>query len=325
MIKKYLEIHKKYIALTLVFICIFSTIMFLYRQELEAVLYASGICFLVAISVFICSYKNFAKKYCKLREFKNTEPFFDGNLPTYNNAIEQAYEEIIYSIKDELISQRNFIDQWKQDNSDYYTTWVHQIKTPIAAMKLMLQEQDTPTNLKLQSELFKIEEYVNMILVYSRLDEDASDFLIKEYKLDNIIRKVIRKYASQFIMKNISLNYQGTDKIVVTDEKWLGLLLEQIISNSIKYTNLGTVSIYVANNSIFISDTGIGIAKEDIPRIFDKGYTGYNGRIENKSTGLGLYLAKNIADKIGCEIKVTSALSKGSQFEIKFCNDLTKM
>lgn len=217
------------------------------------------------------------------------------------------------------------MEKWRQDNSDYYTTWVHQIKTPIAAMKLMLQQEDSEESLNLQSELFKIEEYVNMALVYVRLDDDSSDFVIKQYNLDEIIRKTIRKYASQFILKNISLRYDGTDKRVITDEKWLAMLLDQIISNSIKYTPSGMVEIVVLGDSIFIKDTGIGIASEDIPRIFDKGYTGYNGRNSNKSTGLGLYLAKNIAEKIGCKIEVKSQIGDGSVFEIQFCKDLTKL
>ena len=325
MFKSYLKDKKNYLILTVIFMVIFWITMFLYNQELEAVVYAWSLCVLVAIPSIVISYKNFVQKQNALKKYNKTEPFFDENLPQSNKQIEACYQNIICNIKSQLDEQRNFMEKWRQDNSDYYTTWVHQIKTPIAAMKLMLQQDDSEENLNLRSELFKIEEYVNMALVYVRLDDDSSDFVIKQYDLDEIIRKTIRKYASQFIFKNISLKYDGTDKRVITDEKWLGMLLDQIISNSIKYTPRGMVEIAVSGNSIFIKDTGIGIASADIPRIFDKGYTGYNGRNSNKSTGLGLYLAKNIADKIGCKIKVKSQIGDGSLFEIEFCDDLTKM
>lgn len=325
MFKKYLKKQKNYIYLTIVFTIIFLGTMFLYNQEIEAIIYASTLCILISIPVIAISYKNFVQKQKGLQEYEKTEPFFDGNLPLAASQIEIQYQSIIGKIKNQLDEQRNFMEKWRQDNSDYYTTWVHQIKTPIAAMKLMLQQEDSEESLNLQSELFKIEEYVNMALVYVRLDDDSSDFVIKQYNLDEIIRKTIRKYASQFILKNISLRYDGTDKRVITDEKWLAMLLDQIISNSIKYTPSGMVEIVVLGDSIFIKDTGIGIASEDIPRIFDKGYTGYNGRNSNKSTGLGLYLAKNIAEKIGCKIEVKSQIGDGSVFEIQFCKDLTKM
>lgn len=325
MFKSYLKDKKNYLILTVIFMVIFWITMFLYNQELEAVVYTWSLCVLVAIPSIVIGYKNFVQKQNALKKYNKTEPFFDEYLPQSNKQIEACYQNIIYNIKSQLDEQRNFMEKWRQDNSDYYTTWVHQIKTPIAAMKLMLQQDDSEENLNLRSELFKIEEYVNMALVYVRLDDDSSDFVIKQYDLDEIIRKTIRKYASQFIFKNISLKYDGTDKRVITDEKWLGMLLDQIISNSIKYTLRGMVEIAVSGNSIFIKDTGIGIASADIPRIFDKGYTGYNGRNSNKSTGLGLYLAKNIADKIGCKIKVKSQIGDGSLFEIEFCDDLTKM
>ncbi len=325
MFKKYLKKQKNYIYLTIVFTIIFWGTMFLYNQEIEAIIYASTLCILISIPVIAISYKNFVQKQKGLQEYEKTEPFFDGNLPLAASQIEIQYQSIIGKIKNQLDEQRNFMEKWRQDNSDYYTTWVHQIKTPIAAMKLMLQQEDSEESLNLQSELFKIEEYVNMALVYVRLDDDSSDFVIKQYNLDEIIRKTIRKYASQFILKNISLRYDGTDKRVITDEKWLAMLLDQIISNSIKYTPSGMVEIVVLGDSIFIKDTGIGIASEDIPRIFDKGYTGYNGRNSNKSTGLGLYLAKNIAEKIGCKIEVKSQIGDGSVFEIQFCKDLTKL
>lgn len=217
------------------------------------------------------------------------------------------------------INNKNLTELVKQrkDSIDYYTTWVHQIKVPISVMKLILQGEDTNENKELLSELFKVEEYVEMVLCYFRLDSSSSDFVFKEYELDDIIKKSIRKYASQFIRKKISLNYKGTDKIILTDEKWLSFIIEQILSNAIKYTDKGVITISVDKDKILsISDTGIGIAEEDIHRIFEKGFTGYNGRADKKSTGLGLYLCKRAANKISHKIYVESEVGKGSTFFI---------
>ena len=146
-----------------------------------------------------------------------------------------------------------------------------------------------------------------MVLSYIRLGSNENDFVIKEYDLDNIVRQAIRKYAPLFIRKKINLDFQPTTYKVLTDEKWLVFVIEQLLSNAIKYTNKGKISIYpLENKKLVIEDTGIGISKEDIPRIFDKGFTGYNGRTDKKATGLGLYLCKNILDKLSHKISIES-------------------
>ena len=146
-----------------------------------------------------------------------------------------------------------------------------------------------------------------MVLSYIRLGSNKNDFVLKEYDLDNIVRQAIRKYAPLFIRKKISLDFQPTNYKVLTDEKWLVFVIEQLLSNAIKYTNKGKISIYsLENKKLVIEDTGIGISKEDIPRIFDKGFTGYNGRTDKKATGLGLYLCKNILDKLSHKISIES-------------------
>ena len=184
-------------------------------------------------------------------------------------------------------------------------------------MRLLLSEADTPANRQLQSELFKIEQYVEMVLCYFRVDSHSSDFVLKEQDLDKIIRQAIRKYASQFVQKKIGLSYEPVHQIVLTDEKWLLFVIEQILSNAIKYTIKGQITISVDENLILsIADTGIGIAAEDLPRIFEKGYTGYNGHDDKKSTGIGLYLCKKITHKLSHRIWAESTPGQGSCFYI---------
>ena len=190
-------------------------------------------------------------------------------------------------------------------------------KAPIAVMNVLLQQEDTETNQNLKAELFRVEQYVEMALGYVRLDSGTKDLVIAWYPLDEIVRKSIRKYAGQFIRRRIRLIYEGTDQIVLTDEKWLSFIIEQLLSNAVKYTLKGTVTITVSEEKkLTVTDTGMGIAPEDLPRIFEKGYTGYNGRMERKSTGIGLYLSQMAAKKLGHQITVESKLGEGSSFTI---------
>lgn len=195
---------------------------------------------------------------------------------------------------------------------DYYTTWAHQIKTPISVMRMTLQDVDTAEHRELLAELFRIEQYVEMALNWVRLGSDSMDFVFREYELDGIIRQAIHKYASQFIRRRLKLSYEPAEIIVLTDEKWLLFIIEQILSNAIKYTQEGGVSIRVQDKVLKIEDTGIGIAPEDVPRIFEKGFTGYNGRADKKSTGLGLYLCSLTAEKLSHKIWVESEVGQGT-------------
>ncbi len=204
-----------------------------------------------------------------------------------------------------------------QDTIDYYTTWVHQIKTPIAAMGLVLQQEDTEKSRRLSEELQRIEQYVEMVLTYLRLGSRDTDYVFARVDLDLLLRGCIRKYAGQFIRRHLALDYQDVDCQVLTDEKWLAFVVEQVLSNALKYTREGSVRIYMESPcTLCVRDTGIGISPEDLPRIFEKGYTGYNGRSDKKATGLGLYLCRQICDRLRHTITVSSAPGKGTTVRI---------
>ncbi|MDE5892183.1 MAG: sensor histidine kinase, partial [Acetatifactor sp.] len=200
------------------------------------------------------------------------------------------YREMVKQLLLEQRRRQDIMQIRHQDTVDYYTTWVHQIKTPIAAMGLILQQEDTEDSRRLSEELQRIEQYVDMVLTYLRLGSRDTDYVFAQVDLDRLLRGCIKKYAGQFIRRHLILNYQSVDCRVLTDEKWLAFVVEQVLSNALKYTREGSVSIYLEPPCILcIRDTGIGIASEDLPRIFEKGYTGYNGRSDKKATGLGLY------------------------------------
>lgn len=236
---------------------------------------------------------------------------------------EQDYQNIIKNLKEqnsELKSQERI---FKQEMSDYYSMWVHQIKTPIAAMHVLQQtlEEEYPEEKyikEIKLELFKIEQYVEMVLTYLRMGEMSGDLKFEKYSLDAIVRQVIRKYSQMFILRKIHLQYAKTSQYIVTDEKWLQFVLEQVLSNALKYTkDGGMIFIYTEEKEnkkcLVIEDSGIGIQAEDLPRVFEKGFTGYNGRADKKSTGIGLYMCKKIMERLNHQIWIESEVDKGTK------------
>ena len=224
------------------------------------------------------------------------------------------------NLKSEMLNQ-------KDDLNAYFLMWLHQIKTPMTVSKLLLEKPDDTTNTKLKMQLMYIEQYINMAMNYLKMIDHSTDMDITEVNLDDIIKNLLKKYSLLFIHNHISLEYQSNLTYVISDSQWLTILIEQILSNALKYTENGKISIQylVDKHALEIKDTGIGIRSEDIPKIFDRGYSGFNGRMNEKSSGLGLYLARKISERLNIQIEVESKLSKGSIFRLVFPTNLTKM
>lgn len=209
--------------------------------------------------------------------------------------------------------------QWEelQEKQDFFALWAHQIKTPIAALNLLLQgeKQDAAV---CRQELFKIENYVEMALNYLRFEEMSNDLVLERNSLEQLVRQVVKKYAAIFIYNHISIQLEHLDYTVLTDEKWFCFVLEQILSNALKYTEKGgTIQIFTKQESnqlwLVIEDNGIGIWEEDLPRVFERGFTGYNGRADKKSTGIGLYLCKKVMGRLRHQIRIESKVGVGTQ------------
>ena len=213
--------------------------------------------------------------------------------------------------------QSKIIDE-RKDLEEYFLLWIHQIKTPITVCNLILGKPDADH--RLREQMIYIEEYTNMAMNYLKLLERTSDMDIYEVDLDIIISSIVKKYSLIFIEKKISLDYTPTNAKVISDAKWLSIMLEQIISNALKYTKSGKISINFDNEllKLSIKDTGIGIPSKDIKKIFDRGYSGFNGRVNEKSSGLGLYMVGRIAQILNIKIEVYSKLNIGSEFNFIF-------
>lgn len=323
----FLKIRKVLIIIFTGIVVIFGILFYLYDIPFDAIIYGCELSFVwSAVCLFIDFYKYYKRH--KLLHI-NREQFFDDaeQLPEHMDIIEYDYQELakeLYQAKQELISKNRIA---RKELLDYYGMWVHQIKTPIAALDILLQNtermlyqldekemmQKAISVSDMKMELFKIEQYVEMALNYLRVEDISSDLVFKKHELDDMVRQVIRKYAKIFISKKIKMNFKPTGRYIVTDDKWFVFVLEQLISNALKYTKKGQISIYMKEKSLVIEDTGIGIPAEDLPRIFEKGFTGYNGRENKKSTGIGLYLCKNIMDKLQWNITVDSEVGSGTK------------
>ena len=239
-------------------------------------------------------------------------------LPEPINALEADYVRCLQELGSAYDTIKKQLDTARNDSLEYYTLWVHQIKTPIAGLSLVLQNMDGDTAGVIKQELFKIEQYADLALRYVKLTDISSDLVIERCFLEDIVSASVKKYAILFVYQKLSLDMVPTDKKVMSDKRWLGFILEQILSNAIKYTYTGGVKIYLQNEKLVIEDTGIGIRAEDLPRIFMKGYTGCNGRLDNRASGIGLYLAKKAADALGITITVDSKVGMGTKVTLAF-------
>lgn len=317
----YLKKNLKFITAIIIFTVTFVIVFLLYSIKIEAVIYAFILSITFNAIIFIYDFYKYYNKYKELKILENQITISIEHLPKANNLIEAQYQQLLSILYNNKLNLSSNYDAEKAELIDYYTMWVHQIKTPISAMKLILQSDASYYKLDLLLELFKIEQYAQMVLQYLRFYNMSSDLILKKYNLYNIIKQAVKKYSIMFIQKKISLNLEQIDTYVLTDEKWIQFVIEQILSNALKYTHKGKISIYMDKNKaqrLIIEDTGIGISKEDLPRIFDKGFTGYNGRIDKKSTGIGLYLCKKIISKLSHKISITSEVSVGTKVKIDF-------
>lgn len=319
---KYLKESTKVIIRFMIFIIIYFLVYFLYDIPKEPALYATLLVVTLGFILFLYDFYKYYKKHLYLKNMDNNIEFELKKLYNTQGLIEKDYEDIISHIYEHNLEVLSKVDNNYSDMVDYYTMWVHQIKTPIAALSMMIQSMDSGDDKWImEQEVFKIQQYVDMVLHYIRLDSLSSDLKLQKYSLSILVKGVVKKYAVNFIRGKITLNMEEFDNVVITDDKWISFVLEQVISNALKYTNGGCIYIYMdkdREDTLIIEDTGIGISEEDINRVFDKGFTGYNGRMDKKATGIGLYLCREILNKLSHNIYISSSVGEGTKVAIDF-------
>lgn len=313
----YIQERRRVLAAALVCLLIFAAAFALYRLPLAAVLYPAALCLICALVFAGFDYRRTKRKVQALEKVQNSLDVTDGLMPPTEGVTETAYRAVIDRLCARQDALQHDMERRFDDTVNYYTVWAHQIKTPIASMRLKLQNEDSDFSRSITADLLRIEGYVEMVLAFLRLDSTDSDYVIREYDLDPIVRQAVRKFAGEFISRNLKLEYTSLDTTVLTDEKWLSFVIEQVLSNALKYTPSGCISITLEpRKTLCIRDTGIGVAPEDLPRIFERGYTGWNGRVQKTASGLGLYLCKRICENLGHTITAASEPGQGTTVRI---------
>lgn len=311
MLKTYFHCRKRLVILVLAINIINVLILFLYNCPLDGIIYALILEGLFGLGFFGYDLYKYYERVLYLRRIKSQLTL--APFPKLNQVdlYEKEYQAMLFESYEKYRHQNELFLNKQQEMVDYYSMWVHQIKTPIAALNLLLQNQEVP-DFACQNELFKIEQYVEMVLSYLRLESESTDYYFERLSLDQMIREAIHKYSRLFIQKKLSLDFQETNLYVLTDEKWFVFVLSQLLSNAIKYTEQGCIHIYGKDGSLYIEDEGIGITSEDLPRVFERGYTGYNGRVDKKASGIGLYLTKQVLQRLNIDISITSTPKVGT-------------
>ncbi len=310
------------VAVFFLFSVFFFVSFYLYGLPLSAVLYPFFLCLLFGSVILAIDGVFSYRRYMALKLAAKLPSKAAAALPKAKTPGEKAYSELVETVVDDCNRIKDEEETRRNDMVNYYTLWAHQIKTPISSMNLALQNRDGEIFRKLSLDLAKTENYVDMVMAYLRSD-GASDYVIKEYNVDEIIKDAVKKFAGEFIERKIKLEYTPVNITAITDRKWLSFVFEQIISNALKYTPSGSIRIYGKDNAVIFEDTGTGISAEDLPRIFERGYTGLNGRENRRSSGLGLYLCGRICRNLGHSVYAESKVGKGTKISVKF-EDITK-
>lgn len=314
----YVRENRKVVIALAVYTAVFAFIFWLYRLPLGAVGYAALVCLFLLLVWLAVDYRRFAVRLRLLRRLEQEITLSTEQLPEPDGALEAQYQALVRALDADRRARLTRSQQGYQELVEYYTVWAHQIKTPIAAMRLRLQSEDSDSSRRLLADLGRIEQYVEMVLTYLRLEGEGTDYVFREAKLDDIVRPALRRFAGEFIARRLTLDYTPTDVRVFTDEKWLSFVIEQVLSNALKYTPQGGVSVYVEEpKTLCIRDTGIGIAPEDLPRVFERGYTGLQGRADKRASGIGLYLCRRICRNLGHTITAESRPGEGTTVRIK--------
>ncbi len=310
MIKKYILQKVPLFSVIIITAIIFFIVFITENIPIDTVFYALLISAFAFLLYLIIDFFYYLKKIKRLYRVRSDVLHKTDNLPKVTNESDKLYSEIIENW--EIIYNKFDMEQTKKlsEISDFYTKWVHQIKTPIFALSLLVK--DLPNNNMMLSELNKIEQYTGMVLSYLRLFESDNDLVIKEVNIKNISSDVLKNFTPIFLSKGLRPVLEVDDLYIKTDEKHLKFAISQIISNACKYSEKSDIHITLKDNVLRISDKGIGIDSSDLPRIFDKGFTGFSGRIEEKSTGLGLYLCKKTLDILGFSISAVSEKWQGT-------------
>lgn len=297
----------------------FAGIFVLGSLPLTLYLYSMELTLFFFLVYLIVQYFLYSKRHKTIMQVGAAQSTRIEDLAAGTDPADKVYLEKIGQLQQDIRNLTNEHAERQADQLDYFTLWLHQIKTPLSAISLLNQSSNSAEPKNISQEILRLEDYTHMALNYVKLEETGSEMDLSDVDLDTVIKKAVKKYSILFIYKGIKLDYQPLGIKVLSDGQWLQTILEQLLSNSLKYTASGTISIYMDSEkeqTLIIEDTGAGIRPEDLPKIFNKGYSGLNGRLHEKSTGLGLFLSRKICKRLGHDLTIESELGKGTRVSI---------
>lgn len=317
----YLSARRALLALYLLTLAVILTLGFLAGQDGVYVRYETILVTFSLVCVLAVDGARYRRKRRSLEQIGGRTALVPRELPEPLDALGADYDALLRTLAAENAALQQKHREESEEQLSYYTLWVHQIKTPIAAMRLLQDgEMDERARL-LRMELFRVEQYADLALKFVKLGDISGDLVAEYCDLNEIARAAVRKYSLLFVYSKLGVQIEPLEERVPTDAMWLEFILCQLLSNSLKYTRAGGVRIYMEEGALVVQDTGIGIRKEDLPRIFEKGYTGYNGRMDTRASGIGLYLVKRTADALRIRVSVESAPGAGTQIKLRFPAD----
>ena len=322
LVSEYIRSKRHAVIAFAIAVTIFLVVFYLMDIPLKVIWYPALICVLCAVIYAAIDFNLYRCKHNALVNAMNNIDVTTDNLPVWTELIERDYQELLSSMLEQKNKKLQDIREAREETTEYVAMWTHQIKTPLTALQLTAGTVPEPVHTELMARLFEIENYVDTMLQFVRLEGNVNDLVVKPYNLKSMVNQAVKYFARIFITKNLQVQINVPDELeIITDEKWFVFVLKQLISNALKYTEKGVVSISAAKDdnkvTLTIEDTGIGIAPEDLPRIFERGYTGYNGRKDKKASGLGLYLTKRITKLLSQSITITSIPAKGTKVTLQ--------
>lgn len=314
--KYFLREKKELLTGAGIFWLLFGVVYYLYGLPAGPFLYAFLLTGALLVLRLVAGYRSFRQHRKELEEMAQMAAEGFVSPPWAQTVEEELYGRALFAVQEKRESAERDLKRELEDAKRYYALWSHQIKTPLSALRLLCQEEEADRR-AMELELLKAEQYVEMALQYQRMAGGTGDLVLKEYEVEQLVKQAVKKTAPLFIYKKLGLEIGELVGTVVTDEKWLGFVLEQVLTNAVKYTKQGSVSVYQKGEELVVEDTGIGILPEDLPRVFEWGYTGFNGRADKHSTGIGLSLCRQMMERLEHGIRLESEPGVGTRVFLK--------
>ncbi len=294
MVKAFLKSILNEIIIVVMFLLLFLLIFFLFNLPLSAYVLGAGIILFIMVIYWLVQLSGFKAEVKK--------------------------EDLIHELEYELQHVKSNQTAYQESVENYFLTWVHQMKTPITASKLLLERNEENVVNRVRQEIIQIDNYTSLALSYLKLMNQETDMSFSKVSINDLVRPLIMKYSIQFIDQKTKIHYERCEDEVLTDAQWCSIMIEQLLNNALKYARGKDIWITFDQQQrvLTIRDNGIGISRADLPKIFDKGYSGYNGRLNDKSSGIGLFIVKHISRHLHHKVEVQSELGEGTTFHIYF-------